>query len=426
MLYFITHNERREDMTIHVHSSSQLGEKVETMIEWLASFGKTKNGGVTRLLYSESWFFAQEALKEKMNQCGLNAYYDDVGNLFGRAEGTEDSSSVILIGSHIDTVIDGGKYDGSYGIISGLLAVEYLLKHCGPPKKTIEVVSLCEEEGSRFPITYWGSGTITGKYTFEQIQELTDSQGIPFIKAMKDCGFGTGKFPSPLRSDIQCFIEMHIEQGKMLEQKGKALGIVSHIVGQRRYNITVIGESNHAGTTPMTDRRDAIVIASQLITSIADKAKSSGVMATVGKMIVKPNVPNVIAGEVMFTLDVRHHNENLLQHFCLEIAQDLQRVSDQNGVNIIAEEWMKVKPVAMDSYLIKISTEVAKHQNLPYEFLVSGAGHDSQVFGAYCPTALFFVPSYKGISHSPKEFTDKLDLERGLKFLIEYLYQLAY
>ncbi|EIJ80433.1 allantoate amidohydrolase [Bacillus methanolicus PB1] len=413
-------------MANNLHSSFQLGEKVERMIEWLSSFGKTENGGVTRLLYSEPWLLAQEALRKKMDQCGLCTYFDDVGNLFGRAEGTESSSPIILTGSHIDTVIDGGKYDGSYGIISSLLAVEYLLNHYGFPKKTIEVVSLCEEEGSRFPITYWGSGAITGKYTFEQIQEMTDSQGISFVKAMEDCGFGMGKFPSPLKKDIQCFVELHIEQGRILERKGKTLGIVSHISGQRRYNVTVVGESNHAGTTPMIYRKDAVSIASELITLITNKARARDLMATVGKVIAKPNVPNVIAGEVMFTLDVRHHNEEFLDDFCSEILQYLKIISKQNEVGISVEEWMRVKPVTMDFYLTKLSAEIAENQNLSYEFLVSGAGHDSQVFGTYCPTALFFVPSCKGISHSPKEFTDKLYLENGLKFLIEYLYRLAY
>jgi len=415
-------------MTVHLLGPIQLEEEVERLIEWLATFGKTEKGGVTRLLYSEQWLSAQEALKEKMEECGLAPYFDDVGNLFGRAEGSSPSSKTILTGSHIDTVIEGGKYDGAYGIIAGLLATHYLLKRFGTPKKTIEVVSLCEEEGSRFPLTFWGSGSVTGRRSFKHIQKIVDSKGISFVQAMNECGFGQERFRQPFRNDIQCFIELHIEQGSVLEKKKKSLGIVSDIVGQRRYQVKVVGESNHAGTTPMSCRKDAVAIASELITYLMKQAKQvcDQLRVTVGKIKVEPNVPNVIAGEVVFTIDIRHHEEEMLEQFCSTFSRHFKNVSAQYNVDILLNEWLNVKPVKMDQQLLRLSKEIAEEQNLSHEILVSGAGHDSQMFGTYCPTALFFVPSHNGISHSPKEYTAAAHLESGVKFLIHYLYRLAY
>lgn len=415
-------------MTISAKSSHMSTERVETMIEWLASFGQTESGGVTRLLYSPSWILAQKALKEKMEEFGLKTYFDDVGNLFGRLEGTEKHTPTILTGSHIDTVIEGGKYDGAYGIVASLLAVRDLLQRYGPPKKPIEVVSLCEEEGSRFPLAFWGSGSIIGKHAYKDAEMLHDINGIPFVEAMKEAGFGDGEHRAPRRDDIDCFIELHVEQGYILEREGHSLGIVSHIVGQRRYNVFVVGESNHAGTTPMSYRKDAISIASDLICYITKKAKESDpiLVATVGKINVKPNVPNVIAGEVMFTLDVRHHQEPLLEQFCSEIFQYFQSVSHQHELQILVSQWMNVQPVRMNEKLTEISNKIAKDQNIAFLNLVSGAGHDAQVFGTFCPTSLLFVPSHKGISHSPKEYTKSDDLENGLHMLTELLYKLAY
>ena len=168
---------------------SALSKQIEEMVEWLASYGKDKSGGVTRLLYDPAWSAAQKAIQAKIEQLGLAARYDDVGNLFGRLPGRDPEAKVVLTGSHVDTVIGGGKYDGAYGIIAALIAVEYLLTHYGQPLKPIEVVSLCEEEGSRFPMTYWGSGNITGVKEHAATHHINDVNGIPFEQAMHEAGF---------------------------------------------------------------------------------------------------------------------------------------------------------------------------------------------------------------------------------------------
>ncbi|MFC4321800.1 allantoate deiminase [Litchfieldia salsa] len=402
--------------------------EAEAMVKWLSSYGQSKHGGVSRLLYSSSWINAQHALKAKMEEIGLTTYFDSVGNLFGRLEGSNPQSPIILTGSHIDSVIDGGMYDGVYGIIASLLSVKRLIDQHGQPNKTIEVVSLCEEEGSRFPLTFWGSGNMTGRYSLKDGTRITDGDGIKLLDAMKTAGFDPEQYETPVRDDIGCFIELHVEQGITLERTNKSLGIVSHIVGQRRFNIRITGESNHAGTTPMNFRKDAMLAASHLITFINKKAQETDpqLVATTGKLTAKPNVPNVIAGEVLFTLDVRHYDEQTLDQFCQELSLFFIDYSKEHEMEIEIDQWMSVKPVMMDSTLTNHLTKIAQEKGFSYSPIVSGAGHDAQVFGTHCPTALLFVPSENGVSHSPKESTKKEDLEKGRSVLTELLYQLAY
>lgn len=408
--------------------SSALFIEIEQMVEWLAQFGRSQSGGVTRLLYTDAWQEAQHALKKKMEQLGLITNFDDVGNLFGRLKGTHEDAKTILTGSHIDTVRDGGKYDGAYGIIAAVIAVQRLREQYGTPKKNIEVVSLCEEEGSRFPMTYWGSGNITGVKSFEDITDIKDSEEIQFEEAMNKVGFGQGKFLEPYRNDLECFLELHIEQGIVLEKEEKAIGLVSHIVGQRRYNVTVFGESNHAGTTPMMWRKDAMYTAAELIQALIDRGKetSPDLVVTIGQISLKPNIANVIPKEATFSVDIRHSEECVLDQFCNQVFQELELIANKHQTKLTIHNWMNEKPVKMSEKLNNLSEKILEEEQIPYKWMTSGAGHDSQIFGPFCPTSLLFVPSQNGISHSPLEFTKTKDLEIGIKVLMKILYELAY
>ena len=363
-----------------------------------------------------------------MEEIGLEARFDSVGNLFGRLPGTELGGTTILTGSHIDTVVEGGKYDGAYGIVASLLAVKKLKETYGAPKKTIEVVSLCEEEGSRFPFAFWGSRNIQGQYSLNHVREVKDSEGVSFLEAMREAGFAPELYTSPARKDIERFIEIHVEQGMVLERNKISLGIVSHIVGQRRFTIRILGENNHAGTTPMYSRKDAVAIASELITFLTEKAKKTDpqLVATVGKITVRPNMPNVVAGEMEFSLDIRHHQEEVLNGYCEEIFTYMESKVKKAEMSINITKWMDIKPVALNMEMNHLIKHVAVEQNISFQDMVSGAGHDSQVFGSFCPTSLLFVPSQNGLSHSPKEFTSVEDLERGMEILSGVLYKLAY
>ena len=402
---------------------------IGSLIDWLAQFGQTNEGGVTRLLYSDVWQQAQKALQQKMTLAGLHAYSDSVGNVFGRITGTKVSDKVILTGSHIDTVVQGGKYDGAYGVLASLLAVQRLLATYGPPKKTIEVVSFCEEEGSRFPLTYWGSKNIVGEYDLANSEGIVDRDNVSLKEAMEQAGYPITQYKSPKRDDIVHFVELHIEQGQILQRQQQHIGIVSHIVGQQRFTITFLGQSNHAGTTEMIGRKDAMVCAANaitLLTSLANEKYAPQLRATVGMIQAKPNVSNVIAGEVSFTVDVRHHEQSIVDSFVEEMRGILQKINALYNVTHTIELFAADEPVQLDPQLQQITLQLAKKRGFKAIEMVSGAGHDSQVFAQHVPTTLLFVPSRDGISHSPLEFTEIEELERGVSLLQDVLYYLAY
>ncbi|WP_141505590.1 allantoate deiminase [Paenibacillus luteus] len=418
----LPHPQEREQLLSYFET------QVMQVLNWLATFSPDEEGGITRLLYTEGWLETQQALQAKMASNGLLTEFDNVGNLFGKLLGENVDAPAIITGSHIDTVVQGGIYDGAYGIAAGLLALEYLQQQYGKPKRTLEIVSLCEEEGSRFPMAYWGSGSIVGKRNFEQIVHLQDSQEVFFADAMHRCGFGEGMARDSRRSDVGAFIEVHIEQGAVLEKEGIAIGIVETIAGQRRLKFEVIGESNHAGTTPMHMRRDALEGVSMMIQALRQEAIRIGapLVATVGRLQVQPNVPNVVPGKVIFTVDARHADEQALDRFCRWVMKEFTALADERQLSIQGSEWFREEPVPMNEGLKRHMDEVCGNMAITSKRMISGAGHDAQMFEHICPTAMLFVPSRRGISHSPEEYTEPRDLAVGVLVLTELLYRLGY
>ncbi|MEV5029095.1 allantoate deiminase [Paenibacillus sp. LPE1-1-1.1] len=407
---------------------SQFETQVTQVLNWLASFSPDEEGGITRLLYTEGWLETQLALSAKMASYGLSAAFDNVGNLFGKLQGEDLDAPSIITGSHIDTVVQGGIYDGAYGIAAGLLALDYLRQTYGKPKRTLEIVSLCEEEGSRFPMAYWGSGSVVGKRNFEQIVHLQDLNEVFFADAMHRCGFGEGTGSDSRRHDIGAFIEVHIEQGAVLEKEGIAVGVVDAIAGQRRLKFEVNGESNHAGTTPMHMRRDALEGVSMMIQTLRQEAIRLGppLVATVGRLQVQPNVPNVVPGKVIFTVDARHANGQALDSFCRWVLQEFASIADERQLELHGTEWFREEPVPMNERLKGHLDDVCGSLSISSKRMISGAGHDAQMFEHICPTAMLFVPSRRGISHSPEEYTEPRELAVGVLVLTELLYRLGY
>ncbi|AME07536.1 allantoate deiminase [Bacillus siamensis] len=397
-------------------------------IEWLAQYGASAGGGVTRLLYTKEWMDAQLAVKTEMSSFGLETRFDDVGNVFGRLSGTQSPDEVIVTGSHIDTVINGGKYDGAYGVLAAMLALKQLKETYGAPKKTLEAVSLCEEEGSRFPMTYWGSGNMTGVFSEQDAKEPRDESGVSLQTAMYESGFGKGVFQSAYRTDISAFVELHIEQGQTLEMSGRDLGIVTSIAGQRRYLVTLEGECNHAGTTSMKWRKDPLAAGSRIIHELLLRAEEQPdeLRLTCGKITAEPNVANVIPGRVQFSIDIRHQNQRVLKQFHEDMAVLINRICHQKGIHAVIDEYMRIEPVPMDKRLKDAAFETAAENGISCEEMVSGAGHDAQMIGRRHPACMLFVPSRSGISHSPKEYTSARQLEIGIRALTDLLYKLAY
>ncbi|MDI6565093.1 MULTISPECIES: allantoate deiminase [Bacillus] len=397
-------------------------------IEWLAQYGASADGGVTRLLYTKEWMDAQLAVKTEMSSFGLETRFDDVGNVFGRLSGTQSPDEVIVTGSHIDTVINGGKYDGAYGVLAAMLALKQLKETYGAPKKTLEAVSLCEEEGSRFPMTYWGSGNMTGVFSEQDAKEPRDESGVSLQTAMHESGFGKGVFQSAYRTDISAFVELHIEQGKTLEMSGRDLGIVTSIAGQRRYLVTLEGECNHAGTTSMKWRKDPLAASSRIIHELLLRSEElpDELRLTCGKITAEPNVANVIPGRVQFSIDIRHQHQRVLEQFHQDMVALINGICLQKGIRAVIDEYMRIEPVPMDERLKAAAFETALENGFSCEEMVSGAGHDAQMIGRRYPACMLFVPSRGGVSHSPKEYTSARQLEIGVRALTDLLYKLAY
>lgn len=406
------------------------GERAIKLLDNIAEFGNTPNkeDGETRLLYSKEWLCAQEYLKTYLQEKGFSSYYDEIGNLFGKLEGTDCANETVLTGSHIDTVKNGGTLDGQYGIVAGIVAMEYLYETYGKPIRNIEVVSIAEEEGSRFPYAFWGSKNIFGLANRKDVIGIHDGNMVLFEDAMRNCGFDFKENDSKRRDDIKAFIETHIEQGAVLEKENKNIGIVNSIVGQRRFTIEIIGEPNHAGTTPLKYRKDAMVIASKIINKINEEAWTYGepLVATVGRMEITPNIVNVVPGKVEFTLDIRHIDKEILKKFTSKVEEIIKNEKEASSLEVNISMWMDESPVPMCDDLVSIVEKQCRDLKVNYKIMHSGAGHDSQIIAQCVPTAMIFVPSKDGISHSPLEFTSKESLNLGIKVLIQTLYELAY
>ena len=409
-------------------STNQEASFVCLLLDELSSFGASEDGGVTRLLYTPAWLEAQLFLANRMKGIGLDVRFDRVGNLFGRLQGKLDDAPVIMTGSHIDTVKSGGKYDGAYGIAAGIAALNQLQATYGQPDISLEVVSFCEEEGSRFPLTYWGSGNVTGMYNWQSGGTIHDQDRVSLQEAMEVIGFGKLDQPDARRTDIAAYVELHIEQGPILERLDKQIGLVEAIVGQRRYVITVQGDTNHAGTTPMSMRCDALVGVAEMMVQLETDARKYGepLVATVGRIEAWPNTPNVIAGHVQFSLDIRHPNEDMLTEFSDDALIQLNEIAEGRGLKLTTVPWLEAKPSPMSGDLTGRLERIAKELSLSSKRMVSGAGHDAQLFPAQCPTAMLFVPSQGGCSHSPEEYTSPDELEDGVSVLTALLYELGY
>lgn len=405
----------------------ELQKELVERLEWLGEFGKDPEGGVSRLLYSKEWTEAQHALKEWMENEGFETAFDEVGNLFGTLKG-KNTEETVLTGSHVDTVKNGGLYDGAYGVVAGIIALKYLKAKYGEPLRNIEAVSMAEEEGSRFPYTFWGSKNIMGLAKKSDVENITDFQGVPFVKAMKDSGFDFKADETKRRNDLKAFVELHIEQGSVLETEKFPVAVVNSIVGQRRFTVNITGEANHAGTTPMGYRKDAVYAASQMIFDIITMAREIGdpLVTTVGKIEAHPNIVNVVPGKATFTIDVRHTDKKAIVSFTEQLTARINEISKEHGVETTIDMWMDADPVPMDTKVVELIEKQFKENGLKYKSMHSGAGHDSQIFAPLVPTAMLFVPSRKGISHNPAEFTEPADLAEGVKGLIGALYELGY
>jgi allantoate deiminase len=394
------------------------GGPLERRLDELYAIGAEPDGGAYRPLYGTAWAAAVERVDRWMKDAGLETRRDVVGNLWGRCEGRETDTAIVT-GSHIDTVRHGGRLDGALGIVAGLTAVEALLKTKGPPRRTLEVVAICEEEGSRFNTNFWGSRAITG---------AIDAVDPAIAAAMRERGLDPAKVATAARDDIDTFVELHIEQGAVLESSGTPLAIVSGIVGTAHLELTVTGRADHAGTTPMDLRRDALAGAAAMIQAVESIARSLGkpAVATIGKIEVEPDQINIVPGRAIFTIDLRHADLSARRALEERARSLCATIASERRLRLEIRTLQERPPVPMHQDVRALLARAAKDCGVHAIEMVSGAGHDAQILAARCNVGMLFVPSIGGRSHCPEEATRPADLELGTQVLSRALELLSY
>jgi allantoate deiminase len=402
--------------------------RLEQCIEMLGAIGLQAGGGIIRPVYSPAWVQARKQLAGWMSAAGLEVREDTVGNLFGRLRGTIDDTRTILTGSHIDTVKLGGRFDGALGILSALIALQTLREQAGKPQRSLEMVALCEEEGSRFQAHYWGTRGMLGLIRDGDLHALRDDDGLSIAEAMQAAGLSPERYREALRQDLDVFLELHIEQGRILYDEQINIGIVESITGLHRQLVTVLGRADHAGTTPMDLRRDAFQGAALMAIEITRMVEQKGrpAVVTMGKWEVRPGAVNIVPGEARFSIDLRHPDEATKQALVEAIRTACETIAKQRGLSVSIETTGDSLPAHMDSQLQQVLAQSAQACGATWKFMPSGAGHDSELMARRVPTAMLFVPSVEGRSHSAAEYTTLEDAVRGATVLATALYQLAY
>lgn len=394
--------------------------RVESHIDTLSTFTATPGKGTTRLTYSHEDLKARQYLKAKMKEYGLQVREDGFGNIFGKLEGTLKDAPSVLIGSHFDSVPNGGSYDGPAGVVAGLEVAALFAENRLTPKYPLEVIALVEEEGSRFGGGLMGSRGIVGLLDEEGFNGLKDKDGIYAVDAMKKMGLDPSLPKKRDPKTMKAYLELHIEQGPILEEKGIPIGVVEAIVGLTQLEVTVKGQAGHAGTTPMDRRADALVTAAKMIAQFPELAGSEGegTVVTTGRLNVFPNGANVIPDKTVFTVDIRSGKEEHVLNV-IEKVKELAVSYSRNGMEISVEQLLYIQPKEMNKDIVSLLKKTTNELDIPNCSINSGAGHDAMVFSDFTNVGMLFIPSKDGLSHCPEEWSDSRDVANAVQILFE-------
>lgn len=404
-------------------TNSKLSINSERLLSRLQELGRTgldHENKRTRLAASDADKAGRDLLVSWMKNSGLEVEIDRIGNIFGIWYSTENRNEApILLGSHIDTVINAGAYDGCYGVLSGLEVINVLQERGFSPTRPIAVAAFTNEEGVRYQPDMMGSLVYAGGLAVDDALASVGTDGTILGKELERIGYAGSKEPGFLKP--HAYIELHVEQGPILDKTGIPVGAVENLQGISWQRITIEGVANHAGTTPTDMRRDAGLAAARVITYLRDRAINSNgqTVATVGTIDFKPNAVNVIPSLATFTVDLRDPNEQRLQEEEQALANYLKELAASEQVSITSEQLVRFSPVTFDQTIVKLVEQVASSRGLQSRRMTSGAGHDAQMMARICPTAMIFVPSIDGISHNPKEYTKDTDLVAGANILLD-------
>jgi len=400
-------------------------DRLKEDIESLSKIGRDPNGGITRPSFSKADLEARDWLKEKIKKAGLALREDGAGNIFGRLEG---KGKTIMAGSHIDTVINGGMFDGSVGVLSALECLRKIKEEDKQLSKPLEVASFTDEEGNLVG-DFLGSRAFMGLLNREFLEKGLTQFGVPLADILRGTNFtlDTIMEAHQQKPDIEAFIEIHIEQGPVLETENKPIGIVDCIAGKHYRWCSFFGESSHAGTTPLELRHDAFLgLADFALKSTQHVAtKHYGSMVTIGKIGVKPGAFSIIPGQADFSFEFRSTSKETLEELEKSLFDLAENIASIRGLKFTSKIIDKTEPVSLSPRLLTIMKEECKKLGYPFFTLPSGAGHDAQILAGAAEIGMIFIPCEDGISHSPQEIIKWEDLEKGANLLLHSLLRLA-
>ncbi len=403
-------------------------EWITKVIEDIGEFGKTDKG-ITRLAYSDADVQASDYIINIMKELGMNIRRDEMGNIFGRLEGTDKDAKIVGTGSHLDTVPQGGKYDGVVGVVGSLAAIANLQQK-GPLKHPLEMIIFMAEESSRFGFATMGSKAIAGKANLQAWAKAKDQTGLDFPTVLSSHGYDYTNIPKVARTEdeFKAFVEMHIEQGRVLEEDNLTIGVVEAIAAPTRLKVQVKGFADHSGATPMHQRKDALTSAAELILAIEDIAiqhSDEGTVGTVGLLKVEPGAMNVVPGLVTMWVDIRGVDYESISDTLAEFKDEVARIADERDILIVVDVLSSDRPVTLDDHVVDVVEHACRTAGVNYRRMNSGAGHDAMNMAAIAPTGMIFIPCKQGISHNPEESATVDDIYAGIQVLTETLYNLA-
>ena len=400
------------------------GQRLLQRLEQLAAIGRQADGSCCRLALTDEDCQGRDLVVSWMRALGLAVQVDQVGNVFGTRTGREDVAPV-MTGSHLDTVATGGKYDGSYGVLAGLEVLETLAEAGVRTRRPLTIAIFSNEEGVRFQPDMLGSLVYAGGLAVQDALGIPATDGPLFGAELARIGYAGTLGPGAILP--HAFVELHIEQGPILDQEGGVLGAVDRLQGISWQEITLRGVANHAGTTPMRLRRDAAVGAARIACFVRDLVDELGgaQVGTVGALTLVPNLINVIPGKAVLTVDLRNTEEAVLRDAEDRLAAFLQRLATREGLEVATRRLARFTPVTFDPSIVQVIIDAATALGHPIQRMISGAGQDAQMVARRCPSAMIFVPSIGGISHNPAERTAPEHLEIGGNVLLQSLLTLA-
>ena len=403
-------------------------EWVLRTLETIAGFSIGENG-ITRLALSDEDLQARKYITGLMQEAGMALRTDSIGNIIGSLPGSDTAASPVMAGSHLDSVPEGGRYDGVLGVVAGLAAIRRL-KEQGKTRRPLELIVFTAEESSRFGFATMGSKAMAGVADLRSWAKAKDSKGVTFMEALAAAGFEPEKIETASRAgeSIYAFLELHIEQGPVLEDEGLAIGVVEAVAAPTRLKIKVDGTPGHSGTTPMDSRQDALVAAAQVVMAVRDIASarySEGTVGTVGNLKVHPGVMNVIPGIAEMWVDIRGVDHESIVDTLQELKDEISIIAEAEGVTISIEVLTSDKPVRLSPLVINAVEAACKDLKISYRRMNSGAGHDAMHMAAIAQSGMIFIPCAGGISHNPEETASPSDIMKGIDVLTRAMRTLA-